>query len=410
MPDILDATGLTVKTAAEITSDLVNGFVDPFSNTYIPGYNAIYSADINTDSNTADGQLIGLFTQQNVDLRELLALINSSFDPDLAQGVFLDQRCAINNITRIGGTYTIQPIDVTVNATITLEGLDSDFSDPNGSGYTVQDSLGNQFILGSTVTLTAGTTTLDFRAQQVGVIDVAVNTITNPVTIIAGVVSVNNSSAPITVGVTQEADGQLRIRRAQSVKNATSGNSTGLKGRLLALPGVTEAEVFNNRTGSVDANGTPPHSIWVVVAGGANSDIANLIYKTISDGCNQRGMITSNVITPSGSIFTAQWDNPTPEPLFIEFNLKRTTPGFDFSLQGIKNALAASLSYAIGEAAETSSITAAAVQAIAAQGGGGVPLDVAISIDNITFTDYLTTSSPAAEFTVAAANIIITVV
>jgi hypothetical protein len=50
------------------------------------------------------------------------------------------------------------------------------------------------------------------------------------------------------------------------------------------------------------------------------------------------------------------------------------------------------------------------VAAIAAQGGGGVPLLAQISIDDSSWTDYLTTSSPAGEFTVAAANIAITII
>lgn len=410
MPDSIGATGLQVQTAAELISDLINGFTDPATGQYILGFNAIYGADVNVDSNSPDGQIIGLFAQMNVDIRELLVAINNSFDPDQAQGVLLDQRVAINNITRVGGTYTIQPVDILVSQTVTLAGLDANFSNPNGTGYTVQDNSGNQFILSETTTLTAGTTTLDFRAQLIGPVSVPINTIVNPVTIIPGVTSVNNPSAPITVGVTQETDGKLRIRRAASTANASSGNSTGLQGRLLALPGVTEAVVNQNRTDSVDGNGTPAHCIWVVVAGGADSDIANLIYKTISDGCNQRGMVTYSIVTPSGVPFVAKWDNPTPEPLYIEFNLKRTVPGFDFSLDAIKNYIAANLSYGIGQFAETSSITALAAQAINAQGGGGVPLDVAISIDNATWTDYLATSTLASEFTVAAANITITVV
>ena len=111
MADSIDSNGLQVKTANEITSDLKTGF------------KTIYGADINLDSNTPDGQLVGIMAQIAVDLRELLVAINNSFDPDQAQGVLLDQRCAINNVVRQGGTYTVQPIDVTVSTTTTLSGL-----------------------------------------------------------------------------------------------------------------------------------------------------------------------------------------------------------------------------------------------------------------------------------------------
>lgn len=396
MPDSIGIDGLTVETATEITAALDAGF------------EGIYGADINVDSNSPDGQMIGILTQIATDLRELLVSVNNNFDPDESIGVLLDQRMAINNIQRKGGTYTIQPISIIVNATVTLSGLDSNFNDPLGTGYTVQDGSGNQFILSSTTTLTAGTTICDFRAQSVGAIEVPIDTITNPVTIIPGVISVNNPNSAITVGVNQESDPAARIRRAASTANATSGNSTGLKGNLLALPGVTEAEVYQNRGGTTDANGTPGHTIWVVVAGGANSDITQLIYKTISDGAEMRGAQSFTIITPSGAPFTAQWDNPTPESLFIRFTIQQTVAGFDFSIPAIKSNLAAALNYGIGQFAETSSITAFAVDAINSQGGGGVPLLMQISLDNATWTDYLVPSSPAAEFTVAAANITIT--
>lgn len=410
MADSIGVNGLEVATAPELISDLINGYVPPSTGEYLPGYDAIYGADLNADSNGSDGQTIAILAQQGVDLRELLVSINNSFDPDQAQGALLDQRCAINNVTRIGGTYTVQPVNIVANATVTLQGLDADFSDPNGTGYTVQDGSGNQFILGATTTITAGTTTLDFRAQKIGPVSVPINTIVNPITIIPGVLSINNPSAAITMGIAQETDGALRVRRSQSVANASSGNSTGLKGRLLALPGVTEATVNQNRTGTTDANGTPGHCIWVVVAGGSPVDIANLIYNTISDGCNMRGSNTFNVSTPSGVPFTAKWDNPTPEPLYINFTIQRTVPGFDFSIPAIQNFIAANLSYGIGQFAETSSITALAAAAIAAQGGGGVPVDVLISSDDATFVSYLTPATLASEFTVAAANIDITVV
>jgi len=398
MPNIVDATGLTVETSSEINSDLTTGF------------QGIYGDDINVASNSPDGQAIGIFTQIIVDVLETLVLINNSFDPDLAVGTLLDQRVAINNITRMGGTYTVQPIDITVNTTVPLQGLDANYNSATATGYTVQDGNGNQFILAASQTLTAGTTTVDFRAASLGPVNLPTDTITIPVTIVLGVTGVNNSSAPLTVGETQETDAQLRTRRQQSPAINSSGNSQGLQGILLGLTGVTEAEVYQNRTDSTDGNGTLAHTIWVVVAGGASSDIGNAIYSRISDGIGMRGSQTYDVTKPDGTIFVAQWDNPTPEPLYIEFDIKTTVAGFSFDLTAIKAYMAANLTYGIGGYAETSSITAVAIAAIASQGGGGVPVLVQISIDDSTWTDYIAAATPASQFTVSTADINITVV
>ena len=151
MADSLDATGLVVKTLNEIVADLETGL------------RGIYGSDINLDQNSPDGQLVNIFAQAAVDIRELAQQIYNSFDPDLAIGRILDQRVVINNIERQGGTYTVQPIDIVVDRTVSLTGLDANYNDPDGTGYTVQDDEGNQFILIDSVELTAGSYTKNFR-------------------------------------------------------------------------------------------------------------------------------------------------------------------------------------------------------------------------------------------------------
>lgn len=395
----IGVNGLQTNSLATTTQNIVSGVQN------------IYGNDINVDQNSPDGQVIGIGAQATQDLLAFITAVNAMFDPDQAVGVILDQRVAINNIARIGGTYTVQPISIVVSQTVTLAGLDANYPSPTGTGYTVQDSSGNQFILAATTTFTAGTTVADFRASQIGAVNVAINTITVPVTIVPGVTSVNNPTAAITVGAQQETDPQLRTRRQQSVANATTGYLNGLLGNILAIPGVTEAVLYENDTGSTDANGTPAHTVWLVETGGAPQAIAEAIYNAKSYGCGLRGSQTFDITTASGQTFVAKWDNPTPETLYIKFSIQ-TIPagsGFDFNTTAIAESMASALIYGIGQIAETSSITVAAIAAIAAQGGGGVPLLMQISVDDSTWTDYLTPTGINYQWSVSATNIMITV-
>lgn len=397
MPDILDATGLTVKTFTELVTGLTTGL------------QGIYGADINVDQNSPDGQEIGIFSQAGVDVRELIVDTYNSFDPDRAVGTVLDERVAINNIQREGGTFTIQPIDITVNATITLAGLDADFNNVNGTGYTVQDNAGNQFILENTVTLTAGTSTQNFRAAKIGVVTPIVNTITNPVTIVIPVTAINNPAAALFIGQNQETDAQLRVRRSKSVALGSTGYLNGLLGAILNLPGVVDAVLYQNVTSITDVNGIPGHCIWLVVDGGSSSDIGNTIYDKISGGCNMRGDQSLTITQESGNTLTVRWDNPVAEDLYIEFNIQKTVSTATFDTVAIQNYIVANLSYDIGAFAETSSITAVALAAINAQGGQGVPVDVKVSDDGSTWVDFLEPSTIDKQFTLAANRIDITV-
>lgn len=398
MPDILNENGLQVKTANEIRQDLETGFRD------------IYGQDINLDQNSPDGQVIGLMTQLATDLRELLVSTNNSFDPDRALGVLLDERVAINNIERFGATYTTINIDITVDRTLTLQGLDGEYNNPQGVGFTVQDNAGNQFILVDTTTVTTGTHSLTFRARNIGRVETTIGTINNPVTVILGVTAINNPSAPVTIGQNEETDAQLRVRRQRSVANSSNGYLNGLLGLILSLDGVTDARLYENYTDSTDVNGIPPHAIWAVVEGGANQDIAEAIYERKSYGCDMKGLVEVPIATPSGLPFVAKFDRPTSQNLYIQFEIKRTNPFHVFDLNVIKQYIEDNVLYNIGSFAETSILTSSAVLGISAQGGGGVPINMEISDDGYTWVDFLDVANLDDKWVIDSDNINITVV
>lgn len=397
MVDSITSAGLQIKSLPEIISDLETGF------------RAIYGADINLDQNSPDGQMINIFAQACIDLRELLASLNNSFDPDRAVGTLLDQRVAINNIVRRAGTFTIQPIEIIVDRTVTLQGLDANFNSIDGTGYTVQDNAGNQFILVDTATITAGTHNLNFRAKNIGAVETIVDTINNQVTVVLGVTSVNNPSGALEVGQNEETDAELRIRRQQSVSIGSVGYLNGLLGSVLNLDGVSDAKIYENVTNATDADGIPAHGIWLIVEGGANTDIANQIYYKKSYGANMKGAVSVNIDTASGDIFTAKFDRPTAEDLYIRFDIQPTNASASFDLTAIKNYIVSNLSYKIGQFAETATITALALQAIQATSGAvGVPVNVEISKNGSSWFDYLETSTKDKQFVLDATNITIT--
>lgn len=398
MPDILDANGLQIKTASEIQQELVADL------------QAIYGPDINVASNSPDGQMIGIYTQAGVDIRELNSQTYNSFDPDRAVGRQLDERVAINHIARAGGTYTLINLDITVDRTVTLSGLDSAFNDINGTGFTVQDNAGTQFILVDSATLTVGTSSRSFRSKTLGRIETTVNTITNQVTIVLGVTAVNNPSAPTNLGQNEETDAQLRARRQQSPAIASQGYLDGLYAALLNLDGVVDARVYENNTATTDANGILRNSIWAIVEGGSNTDIANAL-RSKTYGVGMKGTVTVNIARAAGNDFIAKFDRPTSVPLYIKFDLKRVGgTSFVFDLPSIKQYIVDTTNYRIGEYAETSKPTANAVDGIAAQGGGGVPINLQLSTDGTTYVNYIDAPTLASEFTLDVSRIAITVV
>ncbi len=396
MPDELTATGLEVKSNATLVTELTDGMKN------------IYGADINVDQNSPDGQMIGLVAQMGTDLREVIVQVNAGFDPDQAVGVVLDQRAAINDVRRAGGTYTLQDISIVTSTTVTLQGLDAEFNNINGTGYTVQDNAGNQFILLDTTTLTAGTNVLPFRARNIGEVTPIVDTITNQVTIVLGVVSVNNPSSATFIGQNQETDAQLRIKRQNSTAANSSGYLNGLLASVSNLDGVTEVSLFENVTDEEDDDGIPAHGIWLIVEGGANTDIANSLYIKKSAGSPMKGDVEVEIATPSGAIFTSKFDRPTAEDLYIQFDIQPTAvPSFDEA--AIKQYIVDNVSYGISAYASSAELTLAAQTAITSTGGIGVPINLEISIDEMTWVEYLEPDTKDSQWALDVGRIAITI-
>lgn len=393
MTDILNENGLQTSTAPELLQTLQNDFKN------------IYGEDVLLDSSTPDGQWLNILVQKGVDVRGLLTQLYNSFNPNNTQGSLLDQRCAINNVFRKAGTFTTVTVNVVTDRALTLQGLDDNYNNPEATGYTIQDNEGNRFILVNTTTLSTGSNSLLFRSESLGGVVVLPNTLTTPVTIVLGVVSVNNPTTANAIGTVEELDEELKVRRRQSVAISSFGYLNGLQAALLQLPGVTDAKVYENYTSSTDANGTPAHCIWVVMDGGAISDIAETIYSRKCPGTNMRGNITYTITTNAQTQFIAKWDNATVTPFYIKFNIKPTVADITFNQTAIKEYMEQRLMFKIGEFAETASITEIAQNAIDSVGGKGYAVNVEISTDQTTWVEYL---SPVVATRYSVAGITIT--
>jgi uncharacterized phage protein gp47/JayE len=375
MPNTIDAAGLQVKSVTEIVAELTVAM------------QAIYGSDINVDSNSPDGQLINLYAQSVADTLELLLDIYNTFSVDSSYGVLLDQRVALNGITRREGTYTTTPVSITVNQALTLTGLDALETDPTAQVFTVKDNANNQFFLETTqVIASPGTASYTFRAVDLGAVEVVPNTITNQVTTVLGVTGVNNPTTTGTVvGVPEETDSQLKIRHAQSFALAATGPADSVEAALAALPDVTDAYVVEN-VQNTEVNTVPPHCIWCIVRGGTDADIGQAIYAKKGIGCDMKGSSTEVITRPNGTSFVAKWDVAISEDLYIEFTINPKIAGQSFDTTLIKQQLADALVYKLGQNPTVGDV----ITAMATIAPNAYLTDVGVSDDGISFFDIVT--------------------
>lgn len=399
MPNIIDANGLQTKTREEILTELRTAF------------ETIYGPDVNLDSDTPDGQIIGIFAQAAVDQLELLAQVYNFFDPDNAIGRILDQRVAINGIQRQGGSFTTTNITVvTSQPNVYLPGLDQSDEDP----FIVADDAGTEFVLTiSQNVVSPGSHVFEFRAVEPGEVLTIPNTITIPVTIILGVDSVNNPTTYTVLGQNEESDEVLRVRRQQSVSLASQGYLTGLIAALRNVTGVVSANVYENNTSVPDYDSgssgpnVPPHSIWVVVQGTpAAADIAQAIYTKRNAGCGMRGDVTYIITQSDGTPFTVRWDTVGTEPLYIRFNATSLDGINPPNIALIKSQLPQLFTPGVGEQVNITELGTLIQQIDPNTLVTDAGFAYAVT-DPLPWADVLAPSSRANFFSVAEANIIV---
>ena len=398
MTDILNENGLTLSTRQELIEDHSSDLRD------------IYGQDINLDQNTPDGQFVNILSQAGADVRDLATFIYNSFSPQFASGNALDRVVALNGIERKGGTYTIVPITILVDRTVTLEGLDDQANDLDGAGYTIQDNVGNQFILTKTTTLTEGLHVLLFRAKEIGKVNTIVDTIQTQVEIVLGVVSVSNLSAPTQVGTVGETNLELRARQQRSFALPALGSLDSIEGSLLALDGVTEAVVYENDTSVINSDGIPSHSLWVIVDGGADNDIANILSKKKTVGSGWKGQQVVNLERSNSRLIEVRFDRPVAKDLHLRFDLK-VANGALIDLEALKRYITDNLVYRIGSPAESSELVLIVSNGIneTAGVGAGIPLHLEVSADGINYSEFLEVDTRDQQFTLDITRIDINV-
>ena len=394
MPNIIDGSGIQIESYADILNDIINGTPD------VPGLVTIYGSDINTGSNTPDGNFINIFALSKEDVLQLCVSIYDSFDPDQAVGVALDGISQLCGITRKGGSYTETNITLVATQSVTLYGLDSLTQTP----FTISDANGNQFYLKNSATYGSATYgTVAFQAANVGYIQVIPNTITNIVTITPGVASVNNPSAPTLVGENQETDAALRIRRQASVSLPAQGELYGLYAGLLQVNGLLQTVIYNNTSSGTDIRGVPAHSIWVITDGGAAADIGNVLYKYVSMGCGMHGTTAVNITPTYGSVITVNYDPAVYQNFYATMRLTSKS-GLSISGTAIQTYLSSNYILGIYEPADITTLDTLIHQ----YSSDLVMNNAGVSLTNGSFGTSVLPSAYKNKLVLPAANITIT--
>jgi len=374
---------------------------------YVAGAKLLFGNDTNFETNSLDGQKGLILSQAFLDKDEALQSVWLSFFVQNATGIALDYLAARKGLVRKKGSFSSVNIEVTVNNNITLAGLDGDLNNLNGTGYTVKDSVGNRWILVATTNLTIGTTTpLLFRSATLGANTALANTLTIPETIVVGVTNVNNPAVQNIIGKSAETDIPLRARVLSSYANTSGNQFDAIYSKLLNLTGVTDLNLDQNNKDVPKANGTGIFSIWAIVEGGLDTDIAHVIYNNIHGG-GTRGAVTVQMPTINGvTEIPISFDRPIDAPITARINIQTLIAGTIFDIPALQFYISTNLKLSVGKAVSSEDLTLIAVEAIASINGSnsGAVTNARVN-DGGGFTRYLQPTTLQHKFSLQPADI-----
>ncbi len=109
------------------------------------------------------------------------------------------------------------------------------------------------------------------------------------------------------------------MRRSRSVSISAIGYLESIYSNIANLDNVSAVRVYENDTGE-RRDSIPAHSIWVIVDGGDDDEIADVLYRSKTAGTGMKGDVTVSVDRPNGLEFEARFDRPENVNLYIRLN------------------------------------------------------------------------------------------
>lgn len=276
------------------------GFTSPEELAILAGvladFNDAFGGNMNTSVSTPQGQLATSFAAVIGAFNDLFVDFTNQVDPAYASGRMQDAIARIYFLARQGATPTVVTATVSGATGVVL---------PVGSLAISTD--GTIFSSLSTVTIPgSGSIDVQFAALTNGPIAVPAGALNTIYRTVPGWDSVTNATAG-QPGQAQETRDAFERRRGLSVAANATGILPAVRASVLSVPGVIDAYVTENNTGSSVTIGTqviPAHSLYVGVEGGADADVARAIWVKKNPGCGYTGSTSVVVEDTNGGYVT----------------------------------------------------------------------------------------------------------
>ena len=296
----INSTGFTLKRLADILAEITAELAviqDPVTGETL-------TPDL-ADENDPLVQHVNAVADGLAATWEQLQLAYNQFDPALASGAGLSGLVQLNGITRRAGTRTTAVLTLTGTAGVSLVA--------GKQVSTMDDSV--VFTLPAAVIGVGGTVDVVGTATEDGALEAGAGTVVKIVTPVAGWSAVTNVGAA-TVGTEGETDEELRARQQASTSASAQSIIESIYSAISNLEGVTYCRVYQNITLEADARGIPAKSIAVIVQGGDEDEIAEVIFNR-NPLAGTFGTTTVTITDAQGFTYDVNFSRPVEVEIYV---------------------------------------------------------------------------------------------
>lgn len=294
----LSSTGLTVETIETLLASIV---ADQLAN---------IDATLNTEADTLVGQLNAIYAAALLELWELFEEIYQAGYPDTASGQSLSFLAALTGTHREAATKgTVTARFHGADTTVVPAGTEFYIvGRPDSLFATIEETIidGDTFADILCEAVVAGSETYGLAGESI--------TMPNPPT---GVTTPSNLAANSDLGVDEETDGALRIRREADLARAGSATVDSIRADLLAVTGVDKSQVYENSTEDpTDGNGLPLYAIECLVYSESApayeaQKVVDAIWAAKPAGTETYGSLSGTADDAAGEPHTVYYSEPT---------------------------------------------------------------------------------------------------
>lgn len=292
--------GFVQKPVQEIVSHINSRFL------------SVFGANFDISPEGPDGQVIGIISEEISKCWQQAEMVFNAYRPGAMQKIGLDNICEL--------TFTKRLVDW-----------------PSRVGVRCAGQAGTLVPAGSIVS----DGTMDFKTQydciipgtvtavatETGEYYIAANTVNKINTPVAGWESVNNPEIGQT-GVDYESDPALRTRRDRTTAHSGSAFVEAIYAALADL-NLSYLRIRDNDTGA--PIGTQPSgTVFVVVEGGTEDEIARRIYSSKTGGVPTHGTTSVSIYDSKGYPHEVKFSRPEGATIYVTGAFKRR-PGSNIS-------------------------------------------------------------------------------